>query len=302
MGFVIAVANMKGGVGKTTTTVGLVETFAASGLETLAIDLDAQANATFALLGQDHTERAYTAGRTLEQYLDRNLLKPLNPRLAEPLERFLVSDVSMVTHLGRPLPVSVAASRPELRLLERELIAKMIERRYSLTAIEGQVTRLFSEDLAGLRERFGAIVIDCPPGISAFTEAAVRLADLVVAPTIPDFLSTLGLPPFARIARRHRSLDKGRHARLQRPWVLASKVRVQTREHTWYMERLQAEHAKPDGDLCIFETYIPERTAIGAATRPPETDTTYQQKWSGGLEVFDALATEIRSAIDAHKL
>ncbi|MEM9226198.1 MAG: ParA family protein, partial [Pseudomonadota bacterium] len=53
LGRVISVANSKGGVGKTTTTVSLAEAFAAAGLKTLIVDLDSQANASLLIFGED---------------------------------------------------------------------------------------------------------------------------------------------------------------------------------------------------------------------------------------------------------
>ena len=60
LGRVISVANSKGGVGKTTTTVSLAEAFAAEGYKTLVVDLDSQANASLLIYGEngDDPDRA----------------------------------------------------------------------------------------------------------------------------------------------------------------------------------------------------------------------------------------------------
>ena len=71
----IAVANLKGGVGKSTTTVFMAETLAlVNDLRVLVIDLDAQANTSFMLLSRDGVENAEATGRTLPNFfvdLDR---------------------------------------------------------------------------------------------------------------------------------------------------------------------------------------------------------------------------------------
>src|SRR5262245_8110337 len=119
-GSVISVANMKGGVGKTTVTVGLAQTFARLSAGTrpmrvLVVDLDAQANASFSLCGDQALTELIRNGKTLDAFLEDAVVFNREKKLGD----FLHASFQAGRSDGA---VWVIACSPELRLVEREMI------------------------------------------------------------------------------------------------------------------------------------------------------------------------------------
>jgi chromosome partitioning protein len=160
MGKVYAVANQKGGVGKTTTAVNLASCAAADGRQTLLVDLDPQCNATVALGG------------------DRDL---------RPSSYDCLIGETSVAEAARP----AGADNLWLVPANRDLAGAAVE----LPRIAGSETRL-RERLGPLRERFAVALLDCPPSLGPVSVNALVAADRVIVPVQAEYLALEGLVQF----------------------------------------------------------------------------------------------------------
>ena len=158
MARVIAIANQKGGVGKTTTAVNLGASLAASEKHTLIIDSDPQANTTSALGFPKDPSR-----RTLYQ----NLI------LSESIDRIII-DAKM--------------DRLDLVPSDKNLVGAAVE----LVTMENREYRL-KESVAQLRERYEYILIDCPPSLDLLTLNALAASDSVLVPIQCEYLALEGV-------------------------------------------------------------------------------------------------------------
>jgi chromosome partitioning protein len=294
-GKIIAVANMKGGVGKTATVVALAEALAAEGASVLVADVDAQANASLVIAGDHELAELIANRRTIDGFLDEYYLGEKAMTLADCVK----TDASDVTHGSHALSVSLLASSPDLRLLERELIIALTARGIGLTAVITKLSRLLQSQLEKLGDRYDYILIDCAPGISAITEAALRIADLVVVPTIPDFLSTAGLQAFCNSVWKGSRFGSAVAKAGVQPRVLITRRR-QTREHHRLVEEMQNERYRKEPAFKLFKTQIPERTSVAEALHKTGRHPTFTNKWGAEmLPVLEALAKETKEALHA---
>jgi cellulose biosynthesis protein BcsQ len=313
MARVLAVANMKGGVGKSSTVVCLADTLAARGKgPVLVIDVDTQASSSYCLAGDTCLTELIESGKTIDQFIGRCLVEGE----ALPLEHFVRRQVSTTTVARKgALDISLIASSTNLRLSERNVLHRLTQRGLSITGIEECLTKLLSDELASVGREFGYIIFDCAPGISPLTTAAISCANLVVVPTIPDFISFLGLDAFLHSVRRDmtdraghrppqvlitRSLARARHGWVSL-WNSTSGRRVRTNTHKEFEERIRELARMRPSEMGVFKitldetAVVPVAMAMGAS---PKSSPTFQQKYPSPLNrVLERLTTEIEEAL-----
>lgn len=160
---IFAVANQKGGVGKTTTTINLAAALATLGHETLVIDMDPQGNATSGL-GFD--KRSY----------EPNIYNVLVDLM--PLEKTIKP-----TTLAK---LSVSGANPDLIGAEVELVSALARE----SRLKGA--------LSAAKGRFRFIFIDCPPSLGLLTINALNAADRVLIPIQGEYYAMEGLAQFTQ--------------------------------------------------------------------------------------------------------
>jgi chromosome partitioning protein len=157
MGTVYAIANQKGGVGKTTTAVNVAACIAEAGYPTLLVDIDPQANATVGL----------------------GLPKDAEPNVYDVLSGDAEAHDAL---LGTAIEnLAVLPSSPDLAGANVELPRQA-----------GSERRL-RDALATVRERFAFTILDCPPSLGPLTVNALVAADRVIVPVQTEYFALEGL-------------------------------------------------------------------------------------------------------------
>ncbi len=155
-GRIVAVANQKGGVGKTTTAINLAACLAEAGERCLLVDLDPQANATSGL------------GRRANGHSTLDLLDGV------PL-----GELTMPSSFAN---LDLVPARPELAATSVQLSALAGGERYLSEALAGEAT-----------DAYGFVFLDCPPAFGPLTVNALAAADRVLVPVQAEYYALEGL-------------------------------------------------------------------------------------------------------------
>lgn len=224
---VLSISSLKGGVGKTTVTLGLASAAFSRGLRTLVVDLDPQSDVS--------------TGMDVEANSEANIADVLeNPR-EKTLRKAIVPSGWMKQHegqidvlIGSPAAINFDGPHPSLR----------------------DVWKL-EEALANIEKEYDLVLIDCAPSLNALTRTAWAASDRVLVVTEPGLFSVAAAD---RALRAIEEIRRGLSPRLQPLGIVVNRVRPQSMEHQFRTNEMREMF----GEL-VLDPQLPERTSLQQA-------------------------------------
>lgn len=253
----IALFNQKGGVGKTSIACNLAAAFAAKGLQTLLVDLDAQSNATQYISG-DHPP---SGRRTVSDFFEGSLgLGLFSSGIREMVSTTPIRNLSLIPADGRLI----------------ELQTKL-EARYKVFKLRDALVDL-SE-----RVQVDIAIIDCPPALNFYSMSALMAADRIYIPFDCDAFAVNGLRDVCNIVQEIR---EDHNSKLEISGVIANQVLTGARQPT------QAIKAVEELGLRVIKPYLSSSVVMRESHDAREPLISFRPKHKLARE-FVQLATAI---------
>jgi chromosome partitioning protein len=222
---VIAIANQKGGVGKTTTAINLAGSLAEQGIRVLCVDMDAQSNLTVGL-GLNL--------RTIEQSMAEVLTDP----------GVALDDVIIPT---QSIGIDVAPSTIDLSAAENTLFSAIGREHALREALQGST-----------QERYDFVLIDCPPTLGLLTINALVAADSVIIPVQTQYYALKGFSALVNVINQIR--NRGLNPNLKILGLLPTFYDSRT-----LLGRDMLDELRVMGDHHVFESIVKQTVRLGEA-------------------------------------
>ena len=285
----MAAINFKGGTGKTTVALAIAEGLCRLMRKRVAvIDCDFQCSASIALLGRRTLNNLIDKNATMDSLLQSKLAKRNGAHLATSAipAQFCVSEATGLMH--------IVPGSPDMPKREREIVAQFLPRSDIHAAYENAAIKM-GELFRSLLDEFDFVLIDCPPGLTLFSEAAIRAADGIVVPTLPNEIS------FAAIDHLRNEIQRARPDRSFDDLLVGtvvSKVRQKNgaashRAHVESMERL-LDRVAPQ--FRLLKPYLPYcRELEGATWRDDAGRLSFAMRYGQSSAMVERLVQEFVS-------
>lgn len=222
---IIAVANQKGGVGKTTTTINLGAALVEEGCQVLIVDLDPQGNASTGL-GIEPSDREYT---TYELLLD-------DAALTDVIHKTQTPGLNII-------PATVDLSSADIELISNEKRSFLLH-----DALRQHAMDAFAYDY---------ILIDCPPSLNLLTVNAMVAAHSVLVPLQSEFFALEGL---SQLMLTIREVRQSANPNLRIEGIVLTMYDARNN----LSQQVEADARENLGDL-VFQTMIPRNVRVSEA-------------------------------------
>ncbi|MDL5052168.1 AAA family ATPase [Oscillatoria laete-virens NRMC-F 0139] len=271
---VISLINLKGGVAKTTTTVQLAECLVSEfGKKVLVVDLDPQTNATISLIDEEKWEELKDKNATLYHLFNDKL---------EGTSNF-------------QLDLAIQKNVSNLKLRNLDLLAssiQFIDIQDRLTDIPAKTHHMINPmevlktSIGGIIGKYDYVLIDCPPNLGNITKNGIEISDAYLIPTIPDTLSTYGIP---QIVKQIHEFSNYRQLKIRCMGLVITKYDSRSRAHMRGMQSLPARFGHIFDTLSlphapIFNSKMPQANSTSEAMEFGLEASSFKKKYGYGKQ------------------
>jgi len=266
---VVSIINLKGGVAKTTTTIQIAECLAGEfSKKVLVIDLDPQTNATIALIGEEEWKKLDTEKQTLFHLFNDKLEQKSDFDINKAIQNG-VSNLKLST-------LSLLASSIRFIDIQDKIPAIADKTDYAIRPME-----VLKDAIYDNIEDYDYVFIDCPPNLGYITRNGIEISDYYLIPTIPDELSTYGIPQIIKTINKFKTT---RNLPIKCLGLLITKYSSNSNIHSRVKNELPARLANIFDELKIpkspvFKTIMPQANATAEAMEFGVDPGTFRKKY-----------------------
>jgi chromosome partitioning protein len=275
----IAVSNRRGGVGKTTITMMLAYGPAVTGRQrVLLVDLDAQASTSMVIMGHKRWREAREANRT-----NAGLLTQLVGDDKIVTSEYIAKGIGDVTLSGGGAPsLDIMPSSHDLDDREALLMIAHQARFHKISdAFDHMQTRM-GQIIRSVDGQYDQVIIDCAPGLSQLVWGALRAADLVLVPYIPDRTAEDNVGWLARRLKENGGTEY---------YTVPNRVSGQD-------SRAQGIIAAVSGKYSPFGVQVPATQPLATALDYRDQPGTFASKFGTGAQYVNALTDTVLKIIN----